>query len=184
MKNLTSTSKQLIHEDIENWLINYIEVNNEFYDYKFPPCPFARTARLKGLVRIEAYTGGGLKKFVRQITQEVINNKQHQVCIITFPAYYKWLFTIKWFIRALNQQIIPQDYYAQYGIALHTSSRYPGILSGKPYFTVVVNQLSVVLKGHKSLLNTDYYKSWDDYHYDAVVARRQQLYEQYSKSSS
>jgi hypothetical protein len=56
--------KTEIEQDIWNWITNYIEVNHEFYNYKFPPCPYARTARLKGSVDIVAYESGNIKKFI------------------------------------------------------------------------------------------------------------------------
>ena len=44
---------------------------------------------------------------------------------------------------------------------------------------VMINKLDPVLDGHRALLKTDYYKPWSKGHYDAVVVRRQKLYDKY-----
>jgi hypothetical protein len=170
-----------IGEDILNWIVNYIEVDHKFYDYKFPPCPYARSARLKGLVDIQTYSNGSKWDFVSTHVDQLINNKQHSVCIMAFPAYSKWNVLLHCRIKQLNKKLISKDYYIQYGSAIKTQSRYPGLLSGKPYFIVIVNRLSDVLSGHQALLKTDYYHPWANYHYNDVVVRRRNMYEKYSK---
>ena len=75
------------------------------------------------------------------------------------------------------------DYYTQYGIALKTKSRYPGLFENGPYFIVIINKLSDVIAGHESLLSTNYYNHWAQSHYDSVVTRRQEFYQKYSTAS-
>jgi len=169
-----------INNDILNWIINYIEVDHKFYDYKFPPCPYAQSARLKGLIDIQSYNSGSTWKFVFQRVTTFAENKQHNVCILAFPNYTKWNFLLRWRIRQLNKKLINKDYYMQYGLALKTQSRYPELLTRKPYFVVIINCLSDVLSGHRALLKTDYYKPWAAHHYNDVVVRRQKMYEKYS----
>jgi hypothetical protein len=177
----TSINDELVCKDIENWLKEYIEVNHAFYNYKFPPCPFAKSARLKGMISIKAYHNQGFKTFVNNSVDELLNDDQKNVSILAFPSYFKWNLTVKWFINSINKILVPKDYYAQFGTALKTTSRYPWS-NGKPYFIVIVNKLSDVLDGHKSLLKTDYYTPWADHHYDDVVLRREKMYRKYTKS--
>lgn len=176
---MTHISTNDIKQDIQNWLVNYIEENHKFYDYKFPPCPFARSARLRGLIDIKIYESGGIRDFIRTHLKELIDDSEHEICLMVFPPYVKWLFYIKWFIFNLNKKIVKLDYYAQFGTALKTESKYPGILIGNPYFIVIVNKLSDVLRGQQALEKTDYYKPWANHHYEAVVVRRQQIYEKF-----
>jgi len=173
--------EQKIKEDIIDWLVNYIECNHKFYDYKFPPCPFAKSVRLNNLLDIEPYTGGSISAFINDKTSKLIHNKTHNVCILVFPAYMKWNFYINYIIHSLNKNIIKDDFYAQYGTALKTSSIYPGLLNGKPYFIVIINKLSDVLSGHQSLLKTDYYDPWSKEHYHDVVVRRQKMVDKFRK---
>lgn len=166
-----------IETDVWHWLENYIEVKNEFYDYKFPPCPFAKAARLSGLVIVKSFKNKSVRNFINDQTTDLIEEKKYSVLIMVFPPRIAWSIGLKHYIKKLNQTLIPQDFYAQYGTAINTSSQYTGFFNQGPYFIIIVNKLSDVLDGHMSLLKTDYYTPWDDFHYEEVVVRRQQAYE-------
>ena len=183
MKNLLSTfdMKTKIEKDIWNWITDFIEVNHKFYNYKFPPCPYAKSARLKGLVNVTAYTSGSYSGFIDQEIEKFLNDKKYNVQIFIFPSYLRWFFHLRWKIHQLNKQLIPKDYYAQYGWARPTKSQYPGFFKSYPYFIVIVNKLSDVLDGHKSLLSTDYYDQWEKSHYNNVVVRRNNMFKKFKK---
>jgi hypothetical protein len=166
------THLSTFEQDIYNWVVNYIEVNHKFYDYKFPPCPYAKAARLNGLLSIRSYTSGSVSTFIKNNVENLLEEKKHNVCIMVFPTYVKWFFHVRWLVKKLNIKLIPQDYYLQYGMAVKTKSNF----YGQPYFIVIVNKLSDVIKGHKVLLNTEYYKSWTPVHYNNVVTRRKKMY--------
>ena len=170
-----STFKQLVEQDIWGWIKNYIEVNHKFYNYKFPPCPYAKAARLAGLLDVSAYTDGSTIDFIQNQVNELITNKKFNTRVLIFPPHYKWNYYLHWRVRQLNIKILKQDFYLQYGQAVKTSSQYPGICKNKPYFIVIVNKLSDVLDAHESLLKTNYYSSWSKKHYHNVVIRRQQM---------
>ena len=171
--------KTVIENDVWQWITNYIEVNHKFYDYKFPPCPYAKAARIKGLVTVTAYENGNINNFIKSQVDSIITNKEFNVNVMVFPTRIQWFFHTHYFIHRLNKKIIDQDYYLQYGLAVKTASQYPGILNGEPYFIVIINKLSDVLDGHKSLLKTQYYTPWAKTHYDNVVGRRNRTYEKY-----
>jgi len=175
------TIKDQIEDEIRNWIINYIEVNHKFYNYKFPPCPYARAARLKGQLDITVYESGSVLQFIKNQIDQLISLPNLKTRVIVFPPKIKYYFWLPFMIRQINKRIIGLDYYAQYGTAIHTQSAYNGTLKNKPYRIVVVNKLSDVLDGHKALLNTDYYKPWAEHHYDAVVTIREKLYEKYKR---
>lgn len=172
---------ELVKQDIWDWITQYVEVDNEFYNYKFPPCPYAKSARLKGLVTVEAYQSGDVKDFINSTLQEHTTKKQHQVCVMALPPQTRWRWGLKKYINSLNKDLIPNDYFIQFGFAVKTQSRYSGFFNSGPYFIVIINKLSDVLSGHESLLKTDYYKNWAYYHYYDVAERRQKLYQKYSK---
>jgi len=173
-----------VEQDIWDWVINYIEVPNEFYNYKFPPCPYARSARLKGLMDVTAYQDGSIKDFINSQVNDIVENKKFDVRVMVFPAQVRWYFHVHSHVQNLNKKIIPHDYYVQYGRALQTTSQYPGFFKGKPYFIVIVNKLSNVLAGHMSLLTTDYYENWSPSHYTNIVTRRKEAYENLTDYSS
>ena len=153
----------MLEKDIWDWIENFVEKNHKFYDYKFPPCPFAKSARLKGLVSVAVYNDGSMVDFIKNKTHELINSNQN-VCIMAFPVKVKWYLHIHWFIRRFNKLIISKDYYIQYG-------------KTDKFFVVIVNKLSDVLIGHHVLSSTNYYDHWDIKHYNKVVIRRKTDYE-------
>lgn len=159
-----------IQKDILDWVINYIEVNHEFYDYKFPPCPYAKAARLKNLIEIIPYTSGNYFKFAKAQTIDLDNKT---IKILVFPRKCRWYYHLHFYLRRLNRKLVLQDRFIQYGSATSTSSKYPGLKG--PYFIAIINKLSDVTQGHKQLLKTDYYSYWDRKHYNEVVARRNKL---------
>jgi hypothetical protein len=156
-----------IKSDILDWLINFVEANHSFYNFKFPPCPYAKAARLKGLVDIKVYETGSVRNYIVDQTETT------NIRILVFPPQVQWYFGIKRFINKLNESLILKNQYAQYGKAISTKSKYPGILKNTPYFIVIINNLSDVLDGQEALSKTDYYKNWTKKHFNAVVVRRQ-----------
>jgi hypothetical protein len=171
-----------IEKDIWDWMINYIEAPHVFYNYKFPPCPYARSARLKGLLNIKAYDGSGIFNFVHNTVESHSTNDKHTVCIMVFPNYLRWNWVFTWYLQRKNKSMIPNDYYIQYGKAITTKSKFSGLGKNSPYFIVVVNKLSDVLSAHKELLEkSEYYSKWSDFHYYDVVERRNQMFEKYKK---
>ena len=143
--------KNIVEKDIWEWIKNYIEVNHEFYDYKFSPCPYAKSARLK--------------------------NNNLTTKILAFPNYFKFNICLKFLINNINKKLVKRDYYIQYGNAVGTDSVY----DGGPYFIIIINKLSDVLSAQNSLAKTDYYSFWSSKHYDTVVNRRKNFFEKYKK---
>ena len=167
--------------DIWNWILNYIEQPHEFYDNKFAPCPYARAARMKGLVDVVAYNSGSVTEFIQQQTDSLIDSGLN-TRVMVFPAKMRWYYHVHWFIKKLNRKLIGQDFYIQYGRAVNTQSTYDELLSNSPYFIVIVNKLSDVLAGHRALLSTRYYDPWSEKHYREVVIRRDKFREKYAKT--
>ena len=171
--------KSQVEKDIWKWIKDYIEIPNKFYDYKFPVCPYAKAARLKGIVTVKAWSQGSIKEFITQGVHELVADPDHEIVVLAMPPRAKWTWGIKKLVEKLNAEIISQDYFVQHGIAVKTKSLYPGLFNSGKYFVVLVNRLGPVLEAHQSLLKTDYYRPWSKKHYTAVVTRRQKLYDKY-----
>jgi hypothetical protein len=148
-----------VEQDIWNWITEYVEIENEFYNYKFPPCPYAKSARLKGLVDVIAYDSGSPFKFIKYQVTNLIEHKKFNIKVMAFPIRMRWYFHLHFMINRLNKYLVLQDFYIQYG-------------KTDEYFVVIANKLSDVIEGHTSLLKTDYYKNWSSRHYNNVVDRR------------
>ena len=158
-------------KDIWNWITNYIEVNNEFYDYKFPPCPYAKSARLKGLVDVQAYTSGNPYTFVKNQLDDLVEHKKFNIRVMVFPYWMRWLYPLHWALQKLNKTAIANEFYIQYGRVTDQVSQ--------PYFIVIANNLPDVLAAHDTLKKTNYYNNWSDKHYNEVVIRRQHAYDKH-----
>ena len=170
-----------VEQSVWSWIENYIEVNNKFYDYKFPVCPFAKKARIDGIVTVKAWEQGSYKDFISNTANALIANPDKHICVMVLPPRAKWTWGMPTLIEQLNAMAIPQGYFLQYGMAVATNSLYTGLFNSGEYFVVMINQLKPVLDGHKSLLRTDYYKNWTKDHWNTVVVRRQELYNKYQK---
>lgn len=166
--------KQDIEKDIWSWIQTYVEANHEFYDYKFPPCPYAKAARLKGMVNVTAYESGSISQFIKNSVQS-----SHNVQVLVLPPKIRWYYHIHWLLKNINKKLILSDRYVQYGMAVTTHSKYPGLKG--PYFIIIVNVLSDVIAGHNALSFSDYYKGWDKSHYDNVVLRRNKMIKQHDR---
>jgi len=173
------TIKHTVETDIWDWIKNYIEVPNKFYDYKFAICPYAKSARLKGVVSVKAYEQGNIKEFITDSVRNLISDLKHDIVVIAMPPRKRFTLGIRRLIKKLNIEIIPQGYYCQYGTAIKTKSKYPGLFNNGKYFVVLVNKLEPVLDGHRALLKTDYYNPWSKQHYNSVVLRRQEMHDKY-----
>ena len=158
--------KNLIEKDIWQWITDYIEINHKFYDYKFPPCPYARGARLKGTLDVVAWTEGKYKTFINEQTSDLLQSNK-TVRVLVFPPIFRWNWFVRRHIANLNKNLVPQDYYIQYGGAIDTVSKYLGLPGS--YVIVIINRLSDVLAGHEALKSTTYYQNWSDTHYHIVV---------------
>ena len=166
---------QQVKQDILRWITEFVEVNHKFYDYKFPPCPYARQARLKGLVDVHAYEQNPIK-FTRDQIDDLVQHKNFNVRVLAFPYWMRWNYLLRWKITQRNRSLVKHDYYAQFGAAISTQSAYPGLFKNKPYFIVIINKATDVIQAQATLERTDYYNKWTKKHYHNVVVKRDNIF--------
>lgn len=169
-----------INQDIWNWFDEFVTVPNEFYDNKFPPCPYARAALMRETVDVAVWESGDVRGFIRQQAMDMRDSPKLTTRVMAFPPRTQYAWGISEFVETLNAEMIPDNVFLNTGIAKTTVSRYPGS-SDKPYFIVVANSLDAVLKGAKSLEKSNYYKDWPTSHYEIVVERRARLAQRYQR---
>ena len=180
----TNNITELVRQDINDWIVNFVEASNEFYGHKFPVCPYARAARLRQESTVCVYESGSIREFIwTSITDNLLSNK-YKVILCVLPPRAQWLLKFDRYVAGLNKKIIPHDLYALLGQALGTISKYPGLLNSGPYCVLGVNKLSAVLPAVESLKSAGYYDNWSDQHYKDIVELRQQSHEKYSKKDS
>nr|WHW29213.1 hypothetical protein [uncultured bacterium] len=166
-----------IEQDIWAWLREFVSVPNEFYDFEYAPCPFARGAIMSERVDVVAWRAGDFSAFIRKSAGTMRDVPKLQTRVIAFPPRAQFAWGISEFVEALNMEVIADNLFLNTGLAKTSESRYPG--ANDPYFIVVVNSLDAVLLGTKALQKSAYYDNWPKGHYGIVVERRARLAERY-----
>ena len=174
--NMRNSLKTQVESDIWAWITGWVEADHKFYNYRFPPCPYARAARLSGLVDVHAYDGSSAGQWAQEQIDDLAEHKQYNVRVLAFPYWQRWNYALRRRIDSLNCSLVDSDYYAQYGAAVATSSCYPGLFKHRPYFVIIINKVSDVIAAQAALARTDYYDNWTDQHYHRVVTRRNRIF--------
>ena len=174
---------QRVEQDIWAWIHEFVTVPSEFYDFKFPPCPYARGALINKTVDVKVWLSprqsGDVKAFIKQCSEAVRETPTLTTRVMAFPPKVRFAWGINDYVELLNTQLIKDGIFLNTGTAKSTTSRYPGPPSKEPYFIVIANSLGPVLEGAESLAKTDYYKDWPGAHYELVVERRARMAKQY-----
>ncbi|MCJ2070907.1 hypothetical protein MKK75_19285 [Methylobacterium sp. J-030] len=175
------TLHEQIEQEIVQWIKEFIVVPNDFYDGKFAPCPYAQAAMLARAVDVAVWQSGDPRRFIREQASSMRDSAGIQTRVIVFPPRVQWSLGISDYVDTLNTELISSDTFLNTGIAKTTTSLYPGSAE-QPYFIVVVNSLTAVLRGAKSLQKTNYYDKWPASHRKIVVDRRADMAKRYGRS--
>lgn len=167
-----------IESDIWAWMRGFVAVKNEFYNGKFPPCPFALRALMTRTVDVAVWRSGDVRGFVRQHAESMREQPALTTRVMAFPPRTQFAWGISEFVESLNAELIPGNLFLNTGVAKTSVSRYAGSL-GKPYFIVVANSLDAVLNGADALQATGYYENWPKSHFEIVVERRAHMASRY-----
>ncbi len=169
----TDSLHEQIEQDIWNWINEFVTASNEFYKFKFAPCPYARTAVLQNKVDVKIWESGDIRQFIREGAVDMRESPQLTTRVMTFPPKTRFLWGINDYVEQLNVELVPTNVFLNTGVARTTQSRYSG--STDPYFIVIANSLAAVLAGAESLAKSDYYQDWPADHYAHVVERRARM---------
>jgi hypothetical protein len=166
---------QQIEEDIWTWIRDFVTAANEFYHYKFPPCPFARQAVASKTVDVQVWQSGDVREFIREHAIRMRESPSLTTRVMVFSPKTRFQWGINDYVDEVNAELIASNVFLNTGVARTTKSRYPASNSNEPYFIVIANSLDAVLSGAESLTKTDYYKNWPAAHYAHVVERRARM---------
>jgi hypothetical protein len=170
---------QQIEEDIWTWIKEFVTAANEFYNYKFPPCPFARQAVASKMVDVQVWRTGNVREFIRGHAIGMRDTPTLTTRVMAFPPQTRFQWGINDYVEELNAELIASNVFLNTGVAKTTKSQYPGSAGKEPYFIVIANSLEAVLSGAEALTKTDYYKNWPAAHYAHVVERRARMAKQF-----
>jgi hypothetical protein len=176
--------EKLVYDDLWKWLKEFVTVNNEFYNFKFAPCPYAKPAIATGRVDVTVYLSGDIRAYIRDRSIELRDNPKLSTRVMGFPPRIQWQWGISEFVETLNKELIPDNVFLNTGVTKTMRSRYPGSAENDPYFIVVANRLDAVLSGSEALERTEYYKDWPREQYELVVERRARMAKLYGKKES
>lgn len=170
--NLTLNKQQnKIKKHCLHWLVNFVEKPHKFYDFKFPPCPFAKKVRIDNDLIIKSHHQGSIINFAKFNINLLLESNKTTLVMFADIKHDTWLNRYR--LKLLNKFLVKHDMYLQVA-EIETNS--------KKYFGIIVNKLSVVLDGHNFLKNkTKFYKDWPDSHYKIVVENRNKLTKKYGK---
>lgn len=169
---------QQIEDDIWGWIKQFVMAPNEFYHYRFPPCPFARGAVNANAVDVRVWQSGNVREFIQDGAVQMRECPSLSTRIMTFPPNTEFRWGLSEYVESLNTELVATDVFLNTGLAKTTCSRYPGP-STDPYFVVIANSMAAVLAGAKSLMKTPYYQDWPTAHYGLVVERRERMARKY-----
>ena len=156
-------------QDCIDWIMNFVEQPHEFYDFKFPPCPFAKKVRIDNDLIIESHHQGSLINFTKAQIDVWLESNKTVMVIFSDIKYDTWLNRYR--LRLLNKFLVSNDRFLQFGVVK---------TNGKKYFAIFMNRLSLVLDGSNFLKNKkEYYKDWTESHYKTVVEYRDKVAKKY-----
>ena len=173
-----------IRLDLWAWINDFVTQPNEFYHFKFPPCPFARQAVLQKTVDVQVWQSGDVQSFIRSQSIEMRDSANLTTRVMGFPPRIQFQWGINDFVENLNAELISDDVFLNTGLAKTSKSRSPGSNPKDPYFIVVANSLAAVLSGAEALKKSDYYKDWPADHFAIVVERRERMAKLYGEKKS
>lgn len=172
---------QIVEQDIWGWINDFVTEKNDFYRFKFPPCPYARQAVLNKTVDVLVWQSGNVRAFIKQGAVQMRDTPSLTTRVMVFPPKTQLAWGLSDYVEQLNAELISDNVFLNTGVAKTTTSHYPGPPSKEPYFIVIANSLAAVLSGAKSLQHTDYYQNWPAEHYALVVERRERMAKLYGK---
>jgi hypothetical protein len=177
--SVIDSSYQVVEDDIWTWIHEFVTTPNEFYNFKFAPCPYARQAVLNKTVDVQVWESGDVRRFIRDSALQMRESPTLTTRVMAFPPKTQYLWGLNDYVEELNVELVPSNVFLNTGVAKSTKSRFPGSLSKDPYFIVIANSLAAVLAGAESLAKSNYYQNWPAAHYAHVVERRARLATKY-----
>ena len=112
---------------LHKWITEFVEVPNKLLN-DWPPCPFARQARINGNISIKFST---VPEFRDVIRESIDTLESKEVIIVCFDHEYIDPVTLQEFVAGMNKTLMPINY-----VILEDHPDAPEYINGvKNYFT-------------------------------------------------
>jgi hypothetical protein len=160
--------QQDIKTKLDQWMIEFVEANNTKLS-NWPPCPYARAARLSGLIEVKIATVSEFLQVIRESTEMLASKEVVVVCFdheTISPEH------LQEFVQSINRTLMPDDY-----VILEDHPHKPEYINGvKMNFghcgLLLIQRLSKLNNAADRLRAQGYYNTWESTALDDVVSWR------------
>lgn len=157
-----------IKQQLDQWLVEFVETNNSALN-NWPPCPYAKAARLGDMISIKFAT---VSEFVEAIRESIDTLAGKDVVVICFDHNTISPEHLQEFVQGMNQTLMPADY-----VILEDHPDAPEYVNGvRMNFgacgLLVLQKLSKLNTASDKLRAQGYYDSWDQKALNEVVTWR------------
>lgn len=161
-------NQEQISKQLQTWLCDFVEANNTALN-NWAPCPFARAARLSGLIHTVFATVSELDQVVRE-NLHMLESKD--VVVVCFDHNNIDPVELQEWVSGMNQWLMPRDY-----VILDDHPHAPEYVNGvRMNFDMcgllVIQHLSKLNTASEKLKSQGYYDTWDSNALDQVVSWR------------
>ena len=157
-----------IKQHLDQWMVEFVESANPALN-NWPPCPYARAARLGNMISI---VFAEPIEFVNVIRESKTTLEQKDVVVVCFDHNTIGPEDLQEFVAGMNKTLMPADY-----VILEDHPDTPEYVNGvKMNFghcgLLVIQRLSKLNNAADKLKTQGYYDSWDQAALDEVVTWR------------
>ena len=157
-----------IKAQLDHWLVEFVEANNSELT-NWPPCPYAKAARLSGMIGTVFCEVFEFNSVIRE-SMEQLQNKD--VIVVCFDHNMINPVELQYWVAEMNQMLMPMDYVIledhpdapEYVNQVKMNFGHCGLL--------VVQKLTKLNNAADKIRSQGYYNSWNQRELDQVVSWR------------
>lgn len=161
-------------QDILNWLKDFVEKPNSLLN-GWPPCPYAKEARLKNRVHIHIGTQASLHSDLVNFVGKIQKSEFEVIILALLPGDLMSVAATKKLVANFRQQWAPQDIYLLKDHPEDTEITNSVRMNQGTYQLFFLQKLSSLEKASADLQKNGYYHSWDPEYLKRVVQTRQEF---------
>ena len=161
-------NQQQIKSELDHWITKFVEANNADLN-NWPPCPYAKAARVAGMIDIKFCTVSEFRDVVRE-SIELLETKD--VVVVCFDHNNLDPVSLQEWVAGMNEMLMPTNY-----VILEDHPDAPEYVNGvKMNFgqcgLLVIQKLDKLNNASDRLRGQGYYDQWDQRALNEVVSWR------------
>lgn len=158
-------------QEILNWIQDFVERPNPLLN-NWPPCPYAKEARIKNKVRILMCSQKDLERALQEEAHALLRSP-HEVCIVAlFKDQLQSLEEAKSLVRDFRKYWAPKDLYLLMDHPQQIETTGTLNMNHGQYQIFFLQRLSSLKKAELELHKSGYYSTWSEDYYHQVVQSR------------